>query len=77
MFRQTVSPVWPPMRVTISMVRWAGRDEIDSWAKANASDAAMTITTVDDHGRARTEVITRIGSIWGAMPRAKKPEDEK
>jgi hypothetical protein len=50
-------------------VRWINRCQVDSWAKANASDAAVTITSFDPSGKVHTEVVARTGAVFGAMPR--------
>ena len=56
------------------MVTWMTRDQVDSWAKANASEPAAAIHYVEN-GQIVTEVTGRMGALYGSIPRP-RPEPE-
>jgi hypothetical protein len=57
------------------IVEFRSRDQVDAWAKANASDAASFITTVGNDGKVVTTVTGHIGELYASMPRP-APEGE-
>lgn len=54
-------------------VRFLDRRQVDSWAKANASEPASAITAIGDDGRPVTKVTGRYGALYGDMP---QPEED-
>jgi hypothetical protein len=64
-------------RITVDELReqvtFRSRDQVDAWAKANASEPSASITTFDKDGEPVTRVIGHYGELFGAMPR---PDDE-
>jgi hypothetical protein len=56
-----------------AMVEFRNRDQFDAWAKANASDAAVTFTTLGPNGRVETETIASVRELFGSVPR---PEED-
>ena len=54
-------------------IRFMDRDQFDAWTKANASEPAISFTSFDADGTPHTEVIQRVGSLFGDVPR---PKDE-
>ena len=54
-----------------TVVEFLTREQIDAWAKANASDPEISFTNLDT---GETEVIAYRGKVWGDMP---KPDTKK
>jgi hypothetical protein len=55
------------------MVTFLTRDQAIAWSKGNASEPAMSITSVE-HGEPKTEVLHRVGQLFADMP---KPDDQE
>jgi hypothetical protein len=67
----------PPHFSPISLapfIRFMDRAQFDAWGKANASEPAITFTSFGPDGKEETEVIQRMGSLFGSVPR---PLDEE
>lgn len=61
----------PPFTVeeVRAMVSFITDEQAHAWAKANASDAACTITYIGDDGREVREVLTTMGGLFASKPR--------
>lgn len=49
-------------------VTWMTRDQVDAWAKGNASEPASAIYYPDGDGNLIREVTGHIGELYGSMP---------
>ena len=76
--RETEAGIAPPRAKAAELkqlIRWMTRDQADAWAKANASDPALTYTQVDPAtGEQTTEILVHVGRMFRDMPR---PEGEE
>ena len=54
-----------PLDAVREIVRFVSREQFDAWAKGNASEPAITITT-----GGTTEVVARVGKLFSLLPRA-------
>jgi hypothetical protein len=68
-------------RSLAQFVRFMDRVQFDAWTKANASEPAVTFSTIAPDGSLETEIITRVGTLFGDVPRPLdeegEPDDEK
>jgi hypothetical protein len=51
---------------------WLSRDQVLAWAKANASEPAVSITTEGANGKMHHEVLSTFGELFGVEPRHDK-----
>ncbi len=49
-----------PLEYLHRSIRWTTREQVDSWAKAHASEPAITVGS---------DVVTRVGRLFGGIPR--------
>jgi hypothetical protein len=58
-------------------IRFMDRAQFDAWGKANASEPAITFSSIGPDGTlSEPEVIQRMGSLFGSVPRPKDEEDD-
>jgi len=57
------------------LVTWLTRDQVDSWAKGNASDVASAVYFAKPDGSIERMVTGHIGELYAQMPKP-EPEDE-
>ncbi len=55
-------------------VTWLTRDQVDAWAKGNASEPASAIYYPDGDGNLIREVTGHIGELYGSMPQPARDE---
>jgi hypothetical protein len=55
-------------------VEFRSRDQVEAWAKANASEPAGAIYTVGKNGAVEKTVLAHVGELYASIP---KPEPER
>jgi hypothetical protein len=61
-----------------AVVQFMDRAQADSWGKANASEPAISISSLDAGGaEGDRQVLTRIGKLFGDMPRPADEDDRR
>jgi hypothetical protein len=55
-------------------VTWLTRDQVDAWAKGNASEPASAIYFPDENGNLVGEVTGHIGELYAAIPKPPRAE---
>jgi hypothetical protein len=71
----TEDPTLTVEQVT-AMVRFITREQAEAWGKANASEPAFAISTLEKDGRMNTTVLGTYGQLYRDMPKPQSGEDE-